>query len=171
MFTRIAYLATATLALAGFTACSDDDKASSTSTTPISDASTDAKGTEGTETKDAGDSGSSVKAPTVNACSTYKDETASTKVEIPWDFSISSAPERCVKVKVGTTVVFKGDFSTHPLAASGGDVPNPFDNAASRLEGAGTADEKTPTVFNTAGAFGFICSVHASMTGAVYVVP
>lgn len=63
-------------------------------------------------------------------------------------------------VKKGQTIAFEGDFTVHPLVASGGDTPNPF-----------TSVPPTGKVtFSAVGTFGFVCSTHASMTGAIEVV-
>ena len=79
----------------------------------------------------------------------------------------------CLKIRVGTTVTFAGNSSTHPLTAMimRGTQPNPI---------------KTPSpipapsfVFESEGAFGFYCKNHgkdavgptSGMSGAIYVVP
>ena len=97
--------------------------------------------------------------PPLNGCTTYVDLTAdAAKREIPWDFPVTSAPEHCMKIKVGQTVKWNGNRNTHPLAASGGDSPNPI------------TDADTVT-FPKAGVFGYICSAHPNMKGAIVVVP
>ena len=94
----------------------------------------------------------------VNGCTTYADETAAGGA-IAWDFNVTP---KCVKVKVGQTVTWTGDFSIHPLAAFNGDTPNPI------TTGSGGTSKIT---FPTAGTFGFHCLVHPAMLGAVQVVP
>lgn len=103
-------------------------------------------------TPDAGGGGS------VNGCTTYADQTAAGGA-ITWDFTV--AP-KCVKVKVGQTVTWTGDFATHPLAPFNGDASNPIV--------IGTAGTSKIT-FPVAGTFGFHCLNHPSMLGAVQVVP
>jgi len=91
----------------------------------------------------------------------YLDRTApGADRQLNWDFSISSDPERCLQVRVGQTVVWSGDLSTHPLGGQGGDSPNPI---TTHLNGSVT--------FTTAGTFGFVCLSHSSMKGAIQVLP
>jgi hypothetical protein len=104
----------------------------------------------------AGGSGSEV--PELNGCTTYLDRTdpgASRKVT--WDASIAFAPERCLKIRVHQEVEFDGDFDAHPLEPLGGDMPSPFSSAR--------------WTFSRPGVFGYICSIHSEMTGAIWVVP
>ena len=90
----------------------------------------------------------------------YLDRTAAgADRQITWDFSIVTDPERCLQVKVGQTVVWTGDFDTHPLAGQGGDNPNPI---GLHVNGAVT--------FTNAGTFGFHCLNHSVMVGAIKVV-
>lgn len=108
----------------------------------------------------------------VNGCTSYVDLTADGAARsIKWDFSIANDPNRCMKVKVGQSVTFTGNFTTHPLVELGGDSPNPFSGAKGLLKDAGQAGENTPVTFPTAGTFGYKCAIHASMTGAIVVVP
>ncbi len=81
------------------------------------------------------------------------------------------APD-CIKVKVGTTVTFSGDFGSHPQSpfTTLGTHPNPIP--------AKSSGSSSPVTFNTAGSFGYFCAAHGSeaevggdMCGAVYVVP
>ncbi|MEI9948832.1 MAG: hypothetical protein WDO74_07565 [Pseudomonadota bacterium] len=99
----------------------------------------------------------------VNGCQTsqFLDRTApSADRQIAWDFSITSDPERCLRVQVGQTVVWNGDLGSHPLDGNGGDSPNPI-----RFHQNGSV------TFNATGTFGFVCTAHSPMKGAVYVVP
>jgi hypothetical protein len=90
----------------------------------------------------------------------YLDRTAAgADRQLTWDFSIATDPERCLQVRTGQTVVWQGDFETHPLGGQGGDNPNPI---GLNVNGSVT--------FNTAGTFGFTCLVHSSMKGAIQVV-
>jgi plastocyanin len=103
----------------------------------------------------------------LNGCSdtNYQDRTdAAADHEITWDLSVGSSDERCLEIKAGQSVKFVGNFTTHPLQEKGGDTPNPIADAD--LSGADTT-----VTFDTAGEFGFVCGVHASMTGAIKVVP
>jgi hypothetical protein len=112
-----------------------------------SDAATDALDSEAQSIDDAG---------SVNGCIEYTDRTSDSALRaITWDFGIVDAPERCMKVRIGQTVTFSGDFAEHPLAAGGGDTPSPI---AER------------TTFTQAGVFGYYCTDHPEMFGAIWVV-
>ena len=98
----------------------------------------------------------------VNACKTFVDKTAAGDARtLAWDFPIAQAAERCTTVKVGQSVTFSGSFTIHPLVGSGGDTPNPISGAQAA---AGVA------TFTKAGTFGFLCSIHPGMTGAIKVI-
>jgi plastocyanin len=100
----------------------------------------------------------------VNGCIIFTDRTAAAADRtLTWDLTIATSAERCITVKVGQVVAWAGAFATHPLTASGGDTPNPVPNYGSGVHGTVT--------FNAAGTFGYKCTVHATMTGAVQVVP
>jgi plastocyanin len=75
-----------------------------------------------------------------------------------WDASVPLQLARCMKIKAGQSVEFAGDFIEHPLSAFGGDTPNPIFSQASVL-------------FPEPGLFGYLCTIHGSMTGAIWVVP
>jgi hypothetical protein len=93
--------------------------------------------------------------------SQYLDRTApGADRQLAWDFSIATDPERCMRVRVGQTVVWNGDLEVHPLGGQGGDMPNPI-----------TFAEGGSITFNSVGRFGFICLSHSSMKGAIEVVP
>lgn len=115
--------------------------------------------------------GTEAPAAAVNGCTTYKDMTEAGADAITWDESVASSDMRCVKIKVDSTVGFRGNFKTHPMKAENGDAPNPFDTAIASISNPGDHDEQTNVVFPKAGTFGYVCSVHPSMTGAVMVVP
>jgi hypothetical protein len=91
----------------------------------------------------------------------YVDRTApGADRSLPWDFGITTAPERCMQVRVGQTVVWNGDLDVHPLGGQGGDAPNPI-----------SLHQNGSVTFNSAGTFGFVCLSHSSMKGAIKVVP
>lgn len=159
-------------------ACSDDSSTpSSTGTSSTSSSSTSSGGTTssssgstGTTSSTSSSSSSSTSSgstgdagATLNGCSTFKDETANSQVAVTWGFGITSDPLRCVKVKVGSTVTFNGDFSFHPIGPKGGDTPTAIV--------ATTAGSTAAFTFPTAGSFGYTCTVHSSMTGVIQVVP
>ncbi len=101
--------------------------------------------------------------PIINGCqdSQYLDRTApAADREILWVMSVNQDPERCMKVRVGQSVFWNGNYSIHPLAGLNGDSPNPIDN-----------HQNGHVTFTSAGTFGFVCEVHATMTGAIRVLP
>lgn len=112
-------------------------------------------------------------ADVLNTCGSYVDRTAAdADREIKWDLSVGSEAERCMTVKVGQTVSFRGDFTRHPLKAKGGDSPSLFSQAADLVSNPGLAGEEyTPFEFKSAGTFGYVCGVHPSMTGVIRVIP
>jgi plastocyanin len=121
-------------------------------------------------TGDAGTDAAAQPAKEVNGCTSYVDRTAAdADRDIVWDFSINTEEERCMKVKVGQKDTFvktdmtPGNFNFHPLGAQGGDTPSPFPGALNASTGEVT--------FANAGTFGFVCTAHSSMNGAIYVVP
>lgn len=142
------------------TACSSDSTVTDAGTTPTgtttatSTSTSTATGTVSTPSQDGGQP-----PPTFNGCQSFVDKTADGAVrEITWGFSVSSTPEACMKIKVGQTVTWKGDLGVHPLGVKGGDTPSPITNTAS-------------IKFDKAGLFGYVCTSHATMLGAVQVVP
>jgi hypothetical protein len=97
------------------------------------------------------------------------DLTAAATVEITFPSGAAPAQytNRCVKVKVGSTVTFKGSFFNHPLQPSGGDTPSPIVLQNSEPDGGALA-----IPMPTKGTFGFDCVFHPSlMFGAIQVVP
>jgi hypothetical protein len=92
----------------------------------------------------------------VNGCVEFDDRSAGDPLQtMPWDDDITYARERCMKVRVGQTVIFAGDFEEHPLAPRGGDTPSPI------------AEQ---TQLTEVGVFGFFCTSHPNMNGAIWVV-
>lgn len=75
----------------------------------------------------------------------------------------------CLKIKVGQTVTWSGDFTLHPLVPGqfgGGNQPgNP-------IMATSTGNTMMAT-FGAAGDFGYYCANHApgGMMGAIYVIP
>ncbi len=147
----------------GTSGSSGSSGASGSSGTPATDAGSDAS-------NDAGTDAAVPPAKEVNGCTSYVDRTAAdADRDLIWDFSIDTDTERCMKVKVGQQVRFledentPGNFGFHPLGAQGGDAPSPFPGALNAQTGAVT--------FANAGTFGYYCTAHPSMNGAIYVVP
>jgi plastocyanin len=76
----------------------------------------------------------------------------------------------CVKITKGHQVIFKGDFSTHPL--TGGEVTGSTatpDTSTIGEDSMGMADD--PVNFPASGTFPFYCKIHGSigMKGAIFV--
>jgi hypothetical protein len=105
---------------------------------------------------DAGDAGGTV---AINGCDVFVDRSlpAATRT-LTWDESIAADPARCIRIQVGQSVCWSGDFEEHPLEPHGGDTPSPITGAAC-------------ATFDAAGNYGFLCAFHSEMTGVVQVVP
>jgi plastocyanin len=99
---------------------------------------------------------------------------ASVTISFPTAPSPAQYTSRCVKVKVGTKIVFAGSFANHPLEANGGDTPTPIKLTNSNNEppvGPSGSPELVLTM-SSAGSFGFQCMFHPGlMFGAIQVVP
>ncbi|HSC86923.1 MAG TPA: hypothetical protein VLC09_06615 [Polyangiaceae bacterium] len=113
----------------------------------------------------SGGSGGSGGAPVVSHCTSFVDRSApDAQRRIVWDFTIASSELRCLRVAQGQTVVFVGEFGTHPLGESGGTQPNPIQGTSS------DAISEYSVSFPHLGTFGYECGIHATMRGAVEVV-
>lgn len=157
----LSVLASTTAALL---ACSSDTTTSTLDAgtpKPDSGGGTDSGGT------DSGGGGDS--ATPLNGCTTYVDLTAAGAARtITWALPLSDA-NKCMKVKTGQSVTWTGSFTSHPLAPQGGTTPNPITSSGATTNDAG---QSTATItFANAGDYGYICSIHASMIGAIQVVP
>ena len=69
----------------------------------------------------------------------------------------------CMRIKAGQTVQWDGLFLNHPMDTFGGTQPSPI-----TLTNSGATKQFT---FSTPGTYGFHCTVHATMIGAIDVVP
>jgi plastocyanin len=106
----------------------------------------------------AGSGGKPPEPSHVNGCFAFVDRTddAASRT-IVWDDALIFDPARCLRVRVGQTVVFAGNHDNHPMMPKGGDTPNPVGPSA---------------VFPQVGVFGYECIPHPSeMNGAIEVVP
>ena len=120
----------------------------------------------GTARPDGGTGGPDA-AAALNGCTTYVDHTAGNVLTLAWDFPIASDPNRCSKIKAGAKVTWTGGattFTTHPLAALGGTTPTP-------IAGKTGTDASYTVTFPAAGTFGYVCTNHSNMKGAILVVP
>jgi hypothetical protein len=108
----------------------------------------------------------------INGCTNFADGTVMMSDRyINWGVSdgtpagFPTLAERCLEVKVGQAVTFGGDFTNHPLAPFNGDSPNPI------AAHTGSTQEDYTVTFTAVGTFGYHCTVHAPMMGAVHVIP
>ncbi len=144
--------------IAGLVACSSDGTSSSSSGGSSSSSSSGASGGDSGTGDGGSDGGGGL---VVNGCKTFVDESAPGAArKIVWDFPVSTAANRCMIVKKGQQVAFEGNFMTHPLGPLGGNGPNPFSSVP----------DTGKVSFPNAGTFGFACSVHPAMLGAIQVV-
>lgn len=183
MLRTLSYLSFGALLALTVPACSSSDSGGSNTTTDSGSGTDTGGGSDtgggtdtggatdtggGTDTGGATDTGSGDSmsdAPAgfkeVNGCTAdkYVDATTDTSkaVVTPWGFDVTTG-SNCIKIKKGGTVTWSpAPSATHPLGASGGDTPNPIMNTATNT-------------FPTAGVFGYHCTNHASMIGAIWVV-
>lgn len=141
---------------------------SSGSTSSSSSSSSSSGGSSGSTSSSSSGSSGTDAGEKIGGCSTFEDRSADTASRsIKWDFGVVQLPERCMKIKVGQTVTWSdgasgpADFVSHPLGANGGDTPNPVPNV----------DKATGNVtFTKAGTFGYLCTNHPAMIGAIQVV-
>jgi hypothetical protein len=102
-------------------------------------------------------------AGTINGCTGFKDHTdPSDERLINWDFAIATTPDRCMRIKVGQSVTWTGNFNVHPIAVKDGVTPSPIaeiDTASGKV------------TFPMQGTFGYGCTTHPAMSGAIDVVP
>ena len=109
---------------------------------------------------DAGSDSGAAMPPLLNGCSVYEDRTADdANRTLEWSEDIEGTPDLCIKIRAGQSVEFDGSKTFHPIAAHGGDTPTPF------------ATLQDTYTFPNAGTFGYICTEHEEMIGAVWVVP
>ncbi len=87
-------------------------------------------------------------------------------ITFPYDPNAVQYSPRCIKISVGQTITWRGDFRYHPLEPAGGDAPSPI------LVDPTPAGTERAVVFPNAGFFGFECATHsAEMYGAIFVLP
>jgi len=161
----------ATIASFTVVACSSSDSPAPTSDAGTgSDSATDTDGG-ATDSSTVADSGGDTGPAAVNGCAAAdfaaSDHTADAdarKITFPSGESAGPYSPKCMTVKAGQSVTWSdGSFVNHPLDAIGGDSASPI---------ASTETGTTVTFkFATAGTFGYGCTIHSSMRGAILVVP
>jgi plastocyanin len=122
-----------------------------------------------TSSSTTGASSSSGGSTLVNGCdpATAEDHLADAMVTITFPMGVNTIyTPACVKVKVGTQLVFNGDFASHPL---NGGLDNMTD-ASSPIKLTNTGMTATFTL-DKAGTFGWFCGFHGpvGMQGAAFV--
>jgi plastocyanin len=155
-------------------ACSSSTSSPATAAT---DAGEDSATAEGGSTTDAGQADTST-APTIRCTQADFDKPAGAgggdftsfggvDISFPTGNTPMQYSNHCAKVKVGSSVTFAGSFANHPLGPSPGAPANtPIPSQTDDTDG-GTLTFTVPN----AGTFGFECQFHASMFGALQVVP
>lgn len=113
-----------------------------------------------------GSGGGGMCAAAFAGCATYDDHTPAADARAI-AFTFSMYTPKCMKIKVGQSVTFSGDFTAHPLAQSCGPAADVITN--------GTGSSKTVT-FSTAGDYGYYCQIHGAangsgMAGSITVIP
>jgi hypothetical protein len=100
--------------------------------------------------------------PSIESCGgRFVDGTASSfDRRVRWSQGIGMLAERCLRVRVGQTVTWWGDFGAHPLEDDGGTQPNPVGRHRDGV-----------VRFEAPGLFGYVCGLHPIMQGAVEVIP
>ena len=153
-------LAAVAMSATALVGCSSSSSTPDTSDTGSSDTAMDMNMLDSTDETRSG---------SVNRCDTFEDHTvASDPRAITWEKpSFLTNPSRCMKIKAGQSVVWKGDPTAHPLVAHNGDTPTPVTTPTTDT----TANTQTVT-FSTAGNFGYECAIHLdTMMGVIQVVP
>jgi plastocyanin len=117
-------------------------------------------GDSGAKDSGANDSGGADAAASLNGCTTFVDRSAGSRT-LTWDTGVSLLPEHCMLIHAGQSVTWSGDFTVHPIVPQGGDVPTPVTAVNS-----GVVDTVT---FPNAGTYGYQCTIHGYMTGAIKV--
>jgi plastocyanin len=89
-------------------------------------------------------------------------------VHFPFDASPGMYDPPCMRIKVGESVKWVGNFQGHPLYGNDNNPNNPIPNFSG--DGGGP-DGGVSVPFAEAGVFGYACQVHGSMQGAIDVEP
>ncbi len=100
-------------------------------------------------------------------CSTFLDLTADAGATVRFPVGGTRYSPNCVRVRLGQSVTFVGDFGPHPLNQACGPVSGLFSQ--------GLGNSYTVTFTNGLGIYGYYCSEHGSsngsgMAGAIEVV-
>lgn len=101
-------------------------------------------------------------------CSNFTDLTMSATPVITFPGGNDRYSPKCVRVRLGQTVTFQGDFGPHPMTQACGPVTGLF-NASS-------GSSLSVTFTEALGTYGYYCTQHGSqsgtgMAGAIEVVP
>jgi plastocyanin len=149
------------------TSCGGDDTTTNGSTGA---AGGGAGGTSGTGSGGAGGGGMMV-----NGCdpTTAVDKTASATTSVAFGNSLMYDPA-CIRIKVGSSVSWSGNFVEHPLVGGTINVTTMTPDSTSPIKLTMGMDAGSVTfAFPNAGNFPYYCTIHGTvgMKGAVFVVP
>ncbi|MCC6750927.1 MAG: hypothetical protein IT371_24945 [Deltaproteobacteria bacterium] len=92
------------------------------------------------------------------SCTAFEDKTATSAVIEFGGAAGSAYSPNCIKVKIGQSVTFKGNFETHPLNQACGP-----DKVIKKTVSTGTSSSFS---FPREGIFGYYCGFHGQATGA-----
>lgn len=95
------------------------------------------------------------------SCTTFDDKTADTTVTVDFGTAGFEYTPKCIKVKAGTKIDFKGDFTAHPFKATCGPAMLPDSGQPS---GSGTFTVDTTGL--ASGVYGYFCTAHGTAAGS-----
>ena len=155
----------AVVALLTTAACSDSTP------TPVADSGSTATPDSGGGASDAATASDAPAVAALNGCTSalfaandLTPSAAARTITFPTGLAPAQYSPPCITIKAGQMVTFTGSFTSHPLAAEGGDAMSPIVSTKT-----GTTASFT---FAKAGTFGYKCEAHpSSMLGAIHVVP
>ena len=117
------------------------------------------------DTRDASDRvDAGVERPEAHGCTleTATDRTADSIVNLAW----SNPHDECLAISTGTTVVWTGNFTMHPLLGG----ISPVADGSSVISTSNQSGASASVTFDDAGDYPYFCETHiASMTGVLYV--
>lgn len=122
-------------------------------------------GSDSTSTPDGGSN------PVFHGCATFDDRSGAMADRTIAFAGISYTP-KCMRVRAGQSVTYRGSFSGHPLAR-GSDTNANLGSPNSPIPTELNTGMETTIAFPTAGRYPFYCTFHVSqgMAGVIDVVP
>lgn len=151
--------------VASFTGCSSSTAATPADAGPEA-SSGDASPGSDSSTSDAAGGSTQCMNTAFAGCTTFEDRTADAADRTVTFMDFAYTP-KCVRIKAGQSLLFKGDFDRHPLVTSCGPTLA-FDHR--------TGTTPASFVLPAAGRYGYYCLDHGNaagevMSGTVDVVP